>query len=125
MPLRDTFSPSHEPGRDARDNCEWWHVASHHRAGPHDGTAADGDAWKNRRVRADVSPCANADRSNLEIRLHDGHVDGLARVSRAEHLCPGPPPDVVLDDEISGIHVRLRSNPDVVANDRRAVKAAL
>ena len=44
---------------------------------------------------------------------------------RAEHLRAGSPSDVVLDDEVPRIHVRLRTDPDVVADDRRAVEASL
>ena len=46
-------------------------------------------------------------------------------MSGAEHLRARTPSDVLLEDQIPGIHVRLRTDPDVIADDRRAIEAAL
>ena len=40
-------------------------------------------------------------------------------------FAPGPQPDVVLEDEVARVHVGLRTDPDVIADDRRAVEAPL
>src|SRR5262245_5700927 len=113
------------PRRDAGDDRERRHVARDHRAGADDAAAADGDAGEDDGVHADVGPGFDAHGFDLEIGLHDRHVDGEAGVGRAEHLRTRPPADVVLEDQIAGVEVRLRSDPDVVADDARPVVAPL
>ena len=67
----------------------------------------------------------DADRLDLEVRIDDRDVGRQAGVSRAEHLRARTPAHVVLEDEVPRVHVRLRTDPDVIADDRSAIEAAL
>src|SRR5262245_12918547 len=95
------------------------------RAGANNGAAADRHARKNRGIRTNIRPSANTDRLDLEIGLHDWQVDRDAGMSRAQHFCPGAPANVVLEGQIAGVEVRLRANPNVIADDCRPVVASL
>src|SRR5260370_1233001 len=44
---------------------------------------------------------------------------------RAQHPGAGSPADVIFENEIACVEISLRSDPDVIADPRRAVKAPL
>ena len=100
-------------------------VGGHDRAGADDRALADRDAREDGRIGADVGPRADAHRLDLEVGLHDRHVDRHAGVGRAEHLRARAPADVVLEHQVARVEVGLRADPHVVADHARAVEAAL
>ncbi len=90
-----------------------------------DGALADGHAGQHDGVDANVRPCADAHRPDRQVGLNDRYVCRHAGVRRAQDLRAGSPADGLLDDQVAGVEIALRTDPDVIADHAAAVEAAL
>jgi hypothetical protein len=86
------FAPTDELGRHTGDDREGFDVGDDHRSGADDRALADRHTRQDRGIGADVCPCADAHRLDLEIRADDGHIDRQAVWLDPRILAPGPQP---------------------------------
>src|SRR5437660_5452687 len=116
--------PQHA-GRPARHYGKVRHVGRHHGPRAHDRALAHRHAGQEHGVRADVGPAPHDHRLDAEVGLDDRDVARGPRVLGAEHLRARAPAHVVLEHEVARVHVRLRSDPHVVADPAGAIEPAL
>ena len=95
------------------------------RAGADDGALADRDARQDRRRSMPMSAQAPMRTGSISRSVSMiGTSTGIAGVRRAEHLGARSPADVLLDDQVAGVEIRLRADPDVVADDAACRRSA-
>src|SRR5215472_13489009 len=120
-----TIAPAKKPRRHAADGGIRGHILDDNRSGAHYAGLPHGNSGQQGGIGSDIRPGFHTHRLDFKLRLDDWDVQSLTRMLRSQHLCAGSPADMVSQDEVAGIEIALRPDPDHVANDEGSVETAL